>query len=117
MAHIDLALDVAGGRQAAQVLEMLTGEPGGDESVDDVELRRRTLEEVAVVVAGNGREGPLHEEVDRTHRVKRAAHQVTEIEDGIDATLRDVGLHSLEGQAVAMDIGDDGDLHALPLLL
>lgn len=75
----------------------------------------RRLDEIAIVIAAHGKKIERHEQIGRARRFQRTAQAISEIDDAADAEASDIGKHRLERGAVAMNVGDRGKAHQLPL--
>ena len=82
-------------------------------TVDAAELVRRLVDQMPLVIAAHRRQIEIHQDIGDPVGLERPADQVAEIEGRIDPLPHDIVEHRLQRQAVAVDIGDDGDLHGL----
>jgi hypothetical protein len=64
-----------------------------------------------VLIAANGGETPLDQEIGGAARFERPADVISEVDDLRDAKRSDIRQHRLEGEAVAMHISDRSKSH------
>jgi hypothetical protein len=63
------------------------------------------------VVAADRRDIDVDENIGDPIGLERSGNQIAQIEDAVDLMPRNIVEHRLEREAVAVNIGDDRDLH------
>lgn len=64
-----------------------------------------------VLIAADGSDASLHEQVGCSSRFERPAEVVAEIHDLVDAERRNIRKHGFKRHAVAVDVGDRSQFH------
>ena len=65
------------------------------------------------MVAPDGGKVARHQQIGRFRHLQRAAQDVAQVHRLVHALARNVGQHRLQGQQVAVDVGNDGELHGV----
>jgi len=82
------------------------------ELVDLAKLVRRVVDQLALMIAAHRGDIDVHEDIGHPVGLERPRDKIAEIEDPVDLVQGNVVQHRLERETVAMDVGNDCDLHA-----
>ena len=98
-------------RQGAQPFEVTIGQLIVSGPVPGSHLVRRSIDQIAVVVAADADRPALDQEIDGARSVERTAGGVSEIDDLRDALGANVRQHRFEGEIVAVHVGNRREPH------